>query len=122
MQQTRGNDLLRWLVIALGVIVLVVLLFGLLGGWTMWPGMMGWGGFGFGWWGVLMMLLMVVFWAAVIGGVVLLVLWLVQQARPAVGPGPGSARPLDILRERYARGELTREQYEQMRRDLEESG
>ena len=28
-------------------------------------------------------------------------------------------RPLDILKERYARGEITRDQYEQMRRDLE---
>jgi putative membrane protein len=32
--------------------------------------------------------------------------------------GEGS-RAMEILKERYARGEITREQYEQMRRDLE---
>lgn len=32
--------------------------------------------------------------------------------------GERGERALDILGERYARGELTREQYEQMRRDL----
>ena len=34
--------------------------------------------------------------------------------------GPPSRRPLDIVKERYARGEITREQYEQMRKDFEE--
>ena len=39
-----------------------------------------------------------------------------------VGGVPGRelrASPLDILKRRYASGEITREQYEQMRRDLE---
>jgi putative membrane protein len=30
-----------------------------------------------------------------------------------------SQTPLEILKARYARGEITREEYEQMRRDLE---
>ncbi|MBI3079925.1 MAG: SHOCT domain-containing protein, partial [candidate division NC10 bacterium] len=36
-------------------------------------------------------------------------------------PGSRAAggRALDILKERYAKGELTREQFEAMRRDLE---
>jgi uncharacterized membrane protein len=39
--------------------------------------------------------------------------------RPAAGTGGASGgSALDILGERYARGELTSEQYEQMRRDL----
>ncbi len=29
-----------------------------------------------------------------------------------------SSAPLDILKERYARGEITQEQFEQMKRDL----
>ena len=33
--------------------------------------------------------------------------------------GPAAESPLDILRDRYARGEITREEYEEMRRDLE---
>ncbi len=31
----------------------------------------------------------------------------------------GGEDPLDILKRRYARGEITREQFEQMRRDLQ---
>ncbi len=40
---------------------------------------------------------------------------------PVVGPSqPGSQQAaLDILKERYARGEITREEYQAMRRDLE---
>lgn len=39
-------------------------------------------------------------------------------------PGPGgrgecSGRALEILKERYAKGELTREQFEAVRRDIE---
>jgi uncharacterized membrane protein len=41
-----------------------------------------------------------------------------RELRP---PTPTSESALDIVRRRYAAGELTREQYEQMRRDLEES-
>lgn len=82
------------------------------------PGGMGWWfGYGFGaWWGVLMML----FWVLVLVGIVLLVIWLLRRAGP--GPGErreGGGRALEVLRERYARGEISREQYEQMRRDLE---
>ncbi|MCL5027311.1 MAG: SHOCT domain-containing protein [Chloroflexi bacterium] len=75
-------------------------------------------GYGFGWWGVVMGIAMLVFWALVIAGIVLLVVWAVRQARP-VGPGAGGNRALDILQERYARGEITKDQYDQMRRDLQ---
>ncbi|HEV2356489.1 MAG TPA: SHOCT domain-containing protein [bacterium] len=34
--------------------------------------------------------------------------------------GSPGKRPIDIAKERYARGEITREQYEQMRLDLGE--
>ncbi len=33
--------------------------------------------------------------------------------------GESERRPLDVLKERYARGEISREEYEGMRRDLE---
>jgi putative membrane protein len=59
-------------------------------------------------------LIRLVFWGVVVVAVLFLV-------RPRAG---GSARSLpesalDILKRRYAAGELTREQYEQMRRDVE---
>ena len=38
-----------------------------------------------------------------------------NQARPT----QSDQTPLDILKARYARGEIGREEYEQMRRDLE---
>ena len=70
----------------------------------------GWGP-GFGW------IFMVLFWALIVLGVVALAKWLFT----AGGGGSGASRgtPLDVLKERYARGEINREQYEQMRRDLE---
>jgi putative membrane protein len=33
-------------------------------------------------------------------------------------PEERSRSPLDILKERYARGEITKEEYQEMRRDL----
>ena len=109
----RGRDI----AIAIGVIVLVILLFGLLGGGMMmgW-GMMRYGGFGFnplGW------ILMLAFWALLLGGIAMLAVWFFRQGTPAAfGPQrPPSA--LDILNERFARGEITHEQYEEMRREIE---
>ncbi len=104
-----------------GVVVLVVLLFGFLGGGMMGfgfgPGMMGrfYGGYGFApWWGIVMLL----FWALVIGGGVILVSRLVRQGEPTSQGGHESSA-LEILRQRYARGEITKEQFDQMRRDIE---
>lgn len=74
----------------------------------------GFGGMGWGWIG-LGMVHMLLFWVLVILGIVALLRWL--------GSGSGrnsSSRPLDILKERYARGELNREQYEQMKRELQD--
>jgi putative membrane protein len=43
---------------------------------------------------------------------------MVQQSNQK-GPAPSNQTPLEALKERYARGEVTREEYEQVRRDLE---
>lgn len=75
----------------------------------MWHGMesIGWGWIGVG------VLHMVVFWALVILGFMALLKWL--------GGGPlGESRAIDILKARYARGELTREQLEQLKREIGE--
>jgi putative membrane protein len=73
------------------------------------------------WWmwgagGLVMMLMMLVFWAVVIAGLVLGVRWLLFQGRT-----PTHDSALAILRERYARGEINREEFEARRRDLEGS-
>lgn len=108
--------------IAALIAVALVFLFGLLGGGSMMgfgSGMMGGGGYGgpgFSGWGIVMML----FWALVIGGVVWLIASLLNPSRTATtNPGMGGARPLDILKERYARGEITREDYDRMREEME---
>ncbi|HEX8013342.1 MAG TPA: SHOCT domain-containing protein [Casimicrobiaceae bacterium] len=72
---------------------------------------MGGGFFGFG--GVFMIL----FWVLVIVGIVVLVKWMADQSHAGGGSRDKSA--IEILRERYARGEINREEYEQKKRDLE---
>jgi putative membrane protein len=79
--------------------------------WETWGMHPMWGMWGF--WGVGMMLLMFLFWGAVIVGIVVAVRWLLQQSR---GARPDTA--LDILRERYARGEIDREEFLARKRDL----
>jgi len=77
----------------------------------------GWGGW------IIMALLMALFW----GGMILFAVWVVRSLL-AAGPARRDAPPpdlsagrtaSDILKERYARGEITREEYNQMRDDLE---
>jgi putative membrane protein len=76
--------------------------------------MMGWG-MGFGIFGLLFMLL---FWVILILAAVWLVRALFGNGRPRYSNHePQSAR--EILDQRYARGEITREQYEMMKKDLE---
>jgi putative membrane protein len=60
---------------------------------------------------------MLLFWGLIIVGLVLLVRWLWDQGRPAGGGGVGEA-PLDILKRRYARGEITKEEYDRVKQDL----
>lgn len=67
----------------------------------------GWGGMGIG---------MLLFWGVLIAAIVLLV-------KNTWGPGSCSGREreksaLDLLKERYARGEIEREEFEQKKHDL----
>jgi putative membrane protein len=71
-------------------------------------------GIGWGWLG-LGILHMVVFWGLVILVFAALLRWL-------GGGRLGGSRATDILKARYAKGELTREQFEQLKRDISEDG
>jgi putative membrane protein len=75
-----------------------------------------WGG---GWWMFLGPLMMIVFIAAIVAAVVLMVRWLGGSHGAAPLPPPGRA-PLDILKERFARGEIDKEEFEERRRVLDE--
>jgi putative membrane protein len=68
-------------------------------------------------WGISgMMGFMVIGWLLVLALLVAVVWWLTTNARRARFSGRDDA--LDILRERYARGEISREEFEARRKDL----
>ena len=64
-------------------------------------------------WGLGMMLFMLVFWVLVIVGLVLGIRWLATQGRES-----RSDTALEILRQRYARGEINKEEFDAKKRDL----
>jgi putative membrane protein len=65
-------------------------------------------------WGIGMMLMMLVFWGVVIVGIVLGMRWLVSQSRES----RATDSALDILRQRYARGDISKEEFEVKKKDL----
>lgn len=73
---------------------------------------------GFGFLELLLVLLVVVLFLVLLGGAIAALVWFSRRssAGPVI-PGTEDAA-LRILRERYARGELTREEYERMRDEL----
>jgi putative membrane protein len=76
----------------------------------------GWGnqGYGMGWFGGIFMIL---FWAVVIAGIIFAIRYLTTGK---VGSEERSAGdPLKILQERYARGEIDTEEYEEKKKVLE---
>jgi putative membrane protein len=64
-------------------------------------------------WGIGMMLIMLLFWGAVIVGLVVGIRWLLRQGREQ-----RSDSALEILRQRYARGELAKDDFERMKKEL----
>ncbi|MGD2270671.1 MAG: SHOCT domain-containing protein [Desulfobacterales bacterium] len=78
------------------------------GSWHMGPGMTG--GWGMGW-------IMLIFWILVLVGLILIIRWLVQMTGGEKRP-TRSSRAIDILKERYARGEINKAEYETMKKDL----
>ncbi len=71
---------------------------------------------GFGWWMLFGGLWMLIFW----GAIIFLIVWGIRKLTEHGPEHRISARqdPLEIARERYARGEITREQFEQIKSDL----
>lgn len=75
--------------------------------WPLW-GMMPWGG-----------MIMGFFWIVLLVGLIYFILRAVGN-RHSFQEGPHRENPLEILKKRYARGEINREEYERMKKDLEE--
>jgi len=75
-------------------------------GWGTHPMM--WGAWGFG-----MMIMMILFWVLVIVAVVLGIRWLLGQEKEARADSA-----LEILRQRYARGEINKDEFDAKKKDL----
>ncbi|MHC4183862.1 MAG: SHOCT domain-containing protein [Planctomycetota bacterium] len=76
------------------------------------PGMMYWG-HGFGWF---MPIMFFAFWITFIVGVVYLIRWFTASARSKEETAESA---MDILKKRYARGEIGKEEFEEKQKDLE---
>ena len=63
-----------------------------------------------GWW---MIVWMVVFW----GGLIALIVWGIKKLTERGNSTP-KRNSLDIAKERYAKGEISREEFEQLKKDL----
>ena len=68
------------------------------------------GGYFFGGW-------MIIVWIVIIGLIVWGVIALTRYATHSSGSSE-RRRPLDIAKERYAKGEITKEEFERMKKDL----
>jgi putative membrane protein len=74
---------------------------------------MGWG------WAILGMFWMVLFWGVIIG----LIVWAVKQfTRDRRGDSVSPETPLEIAQKRLARGEISKEEFEELRATLQHSG
>ncbi len=76
------------------------------------PQMMGWGGHWFG--GVFMLIFLV----AIIVGIAFLVKWVMTQSGGGGGSRQGGESPLEILKRRYARGEIDQAEFAEKKKAL----
>jgi putative membrane protein len=80
------------------------------GGYGMGPGMMG--GYGYGYGGMFMGILFLI-----LAGVA--IYFIVQSVRSKNGIGQIQESPIDILKKRYAKGEITKEDFDRMKNELQ---
>jgi len=101
----------------LGVIIILSLVLGAISGWPyggwgmMGPGMMA--GYGWMWW------VMPVFWLVLLGLIIWAIVAAVHTSHESKGSDSSKAdSALETLKKRYARGEISKEEYEEKKKDL----
>ncbi len=75
------------------------------------------GGFGAGTFFLILILLMIAFWTAVIAGLVYFVKWIIGAGERHEIKSEEAA--LDILKKRYAKGEISKEEFERIKQDIQ---
>ncbi len=70
-------------------------------------------GDGMGWLIIFGGLFMVIFW----GGLIALIVWAIVKLNRR-GETTQKHSPLDVAKERYAKGDISREEFEQLKKDL----
>jgi len=80
------------------------------------PNMMGgfFGG-GLGWIG---MIFGFIFFILLVIGIIFLIVWLVKRSNNPGVENKTDSKSLEVLKERYARGEITKDQFDNMKKDL----
>ena len=68
---------------------------------------------GMGWWMALGGIWMVIFW----GGLIALIVWGIKKLTER-GGSTFKDNPLDVAKERYAKGEISQEEFNQIKKDL----
>ena len=71
------------------------------------------GGMAIGW--SVWLLIVVLLWGLVIAAIVLAIRWLIRADRRGSHEGPATPDALEVLRQRYARGEIDEAEYERRR-------
>ena len=74
----------------------------------MFYGLAPYGGFGIGW------IFMILWWVLIIAGIIALIKWAITQSSGS----NNHKNPIDILNERYAKGEISKKEFEKRKKDL----
>ena len=68
---------------------------------------------GMGWWMGFSIIWKVIFW----GGLITLIVWGIKKLTER-GSSSSKHNPLDIAKERYAKGEISEEEFDRLKKDL----